>query len=120
MLKKALVHQIDDAATGGAAVKQGRRAAQDFELLGKHRLGSHSVVGAHGGDIQGADAIFHDADPTAALPANHGTTRPRAKIANGDPQLPRQSFPNIADVAGPQRLLGQDLDGLRQVSGGLS
>ncbi len=66
----AAVQYIDHAATGAAAIKQGRRAAQDLDLAGQHRVHSDGVVRGNAGGIQHCGAVVEYTHARAALATN--------------------------------------------------
>ena len=74
------------------------------------------MVSANIRHIHGTGAVFKDAYPAAGQSANDGTSHSRAKVTGAHPQLVGNRFPYIADTAGFQFILSQDLDGHHQVS----
>lgn len=68
--RNAVVDDVDDATDGGAAVEQGRRAAEDLDALDEQRLNADVVIGTDVRRVEGTDAVFQHAHAFAAETAD--------------------------------------------------
>ena len=64
------VQHIHYTATGATAIKQGRRATQDFDLAGQHGVHGDGVVRGDPGGIQHCGAVVEHTHARAALATN--------------------------------------------------
>ena len=88
----AVIDDVDDTANGARAVKQGGRAAQNFNLLGGHRLGGNNVVRANPGCIADIQAVLGDQHPWAVQAANNRGAGYRAEVAGVNTHFVFQRF----------------------------
>ena len=61
---------VDDAADGVAAVEERGGAADDLDAFDEKRFDAHGVIGAGDGGVEGADAVFEEADAVTAETPN--------------------------------------------------
>ena len=79
-LSDAAVDDIDHAADRAAAVQQGRRAFQDFDLVGEEGLDRRGVVLTDGGHVLTAQPTGQHANARAVEAADDRTTDASAEV----------------------------------------
>ena len=77
--RNPVVDDVDDAADGAAAVKQGRRPANDFQPFRQCRIHRIGMVGADSGSVGNADSVLQNLNAVAGLAANHRQTHSGAE-----------------------------------------
>ncbi|MNI54011.1 hypothetical protein D3C73_1088740 [compost metagenome] len=87
-----LVHHVDHAADGAAAIQQRRRAAQHFDAFGQQRLDGHGVVGGNAGGIHHFGAIGQHFHARRGLAAYHRTAGAATKCVAVDTRQARQGL----------------------------
>ena len=73
------------------SIKQRRRTAHQFDLLGQQGIGGHGVIGRNRRHIHHVRAVLQHFHPHTLLPAYHRRTRATAERIAVHPALARQS-----------------------------
>src|SRR5690606_28222611 len=114
----ATVHHVDRAADRAAAVEQGRRALEHFDLVGQERFDRHRVVDAHRRYVARGQPVAQHLDAGAVQATDHGPAHARPEVRGLHAGQPIHRF---AQAHGPdlvQPAAGQHLDRTGQVLGG--
>ena len=106
-LGNPIVDDIHDAADGAAAVKQGRRPANDLQAFRQRGVNGIGMVGTDAGSIDGSDPVLQDFYAVGGLASDHGKTDSRAEGGVGDADFVLERIAKaVADFL-TQRLAGQ-------------
>ena len=106
-LGNPVVDDIDDAADGAAAIKQGRGAANDFQSFCQRRADSDGMVGADARRIGNTDSILQDFHAVPGLTANNGMPHSGSERGICDADFVLERIPEAVADFFPQRLAGQ-------------
>ena len=92
--RHAVRYDIDEATRRAAAVKQGRGAFDDFDLLGDDGFDGDGVILAQARDVEGGETILQRLHPIAAEAADHGPAGARTEIGRAHAQLVGKRLPD--------------------------
>ena len=106
----AVVDDIDHPADAGAAVGQGRRAAQHLDAHRFRRVGGDGVVGRQGAGVDLAHAVLQHQHARAGEAADHGTAGARAVGAGAQARQMPQHVAQAAGHSGLQLLALEHVD----------
>jgi len=113
----AVVHHVDYAADGTAAVKQGGRTAQYLDTVSQQGIHRHSVVGTQTRHVGTGGAVLQGDGARPLLAANDRATDAGAEGRIGDTRLVAQSLAEGSGGPPPQLFAGQQADGQRRLGG---
>jgi hypothetical protein len=108
----AVRNDVDQTAGGPAAIQQGRRPFDDFDLLRDDGLQRHGVIRTQARNIQGLEPVLQHLHAIAAEATNDGSACGRTEVRGADAKLLRQRLADAAGDLSPQFIAREHLRGL--------
>jgi hypothetical protein len=108
---------VDDAAEGVVAIKQGSRAADDLDARRGEWIDRHAVVRRGRRQIAGPNAVLQDENPFVGQAADDRGSSGGASVAHLDPRLAAQRLRDTCAEGSLEVLPTQLVRGLSDVEG---
>ena len=111
----ALRDDVDDTADGAAAIEQGGRPLQHFDLIGDQRIDADRMIVTQGRCVHRAYATFQNTHALTAQTADQRSARTGAEGRRAHAKFSVKSLAQGRELFAAQILVGDDDGGLRQM-----